>query len=112
MRQWRKDWLESYHQMLRVLREKWPDGGRGVQEFVRVLRLHEDHPAALVQKAIEQALVYGCPHLDGVLQCLHQLDPSETPSVDPQTGDHLPLPTVGTQPINLQQYEQLLRTAR
>lgn len=48
MRQWRKDWPESYHQMLRVLREKWPEGGRGIQEFVRVLRLHEDYPAHLV----------------------------------------------------------------
>src|SRR5260370_35795609 len=56
MRQWRKDWPESYHQMLRVLREKWPEGGRGVQEFVRVLRLHEEHPPALGHGAIEQAL--------------------------------------------------------
>jgi hypothetical protein len=26
--------------------------------------------------------------------------------------DHLPLPVVGTQPINLSQYEQLLRASR
>jgi hypothetical protein len=58
MRQWRKDWPESYHQMLWVLREKWPEGGRGVQEFVRVLRLHEQYPAHLVQHAIEQALAW------------------------------------------------------
>jgi hypothetical protein len=52
--------------MLRVLREKWPEG-RGVQEFVRVLQLHEQYPASLIQQAIEQALTYGCVHLDGVL---------------------------------------------
>jgi hypothetical protein len=112
MRQWRKDWPESYHQMLRVLREKWPEGGRGVQEFVRVLRLHEEHPAALVQRAIEQALAYGCPHLDGVLQCLHQLDQSSQDVGDLQMVDPLPLPVVGTQPLNLSQYEQLLRASR
>lgn len=51
MRQWRKNWPESYHQMLRALREKWPESGRGVQEFVRVLRLHEQYPAAQVERA-------------------------------------------------------------
>ncbi len=112
MRQWRKDWPESYHQMLRVLREKWRDAGRGVQEFVRVLRLHEEHPAALVQRAIEQALAYGCPHLDGVLQCLHQLDQPSQDVGDRQMVDPLPLPVVGTQPLNLSQYEQLLRASR
>ncbi len=111
MRQWRKDWPESYHQMLRVLREKWPEGGRGVQEFVRVLRLHEDYPAVLVQQAIEQALTYGCPHLDGVLHCLHQL--VEEPDVLPsrQILDQPHLQAVGTQPVDLRQYEQLLRSS-
>src|SRR5229473_3324073 len=111
MKQWRKDWPESYHRMLQVLREKWPEGGRGVQEFVRVLRLHEDYPAHLVQQAIEQALAYGCPHLDGVLHCLHQLvEPSVAlPSLDLTNHPHLQ--AVGHQPINLRQYEQLLTSS-
>ncbi len=111
MRQWRKDWPESYHQMLAVCREKWPEGGRGVQEFVRVLRLHEDYPAHLVQQAIEQALAYGCPHLDGVLHCLHHLVEPEAalPSLD--LSHHPHLQTVGHQPINLHQYEQLLTSS-
>jgi transposase len=112
MRQWRKDWPESYHQMLRVLRERWPEGGRGVQEFVRVLRLHEQYPAAQVQQAIEQALTYGCPHLDGVLHCLHQLD-AEAAGLPSKPGVEPPvLPSVGKQPLDLRQYEQLLRAAR
>jgi len=111
MRQWRKDWPESYHRMLRVLREQWPEGGRGVQEFVRVLRLHEQYPAHLVQQVIEQALAYGCPHLDGVLHCLHQLT-TEPPVVQSlQFVDQPHLQAVGTQPIDLRQYEQLLSSS-
>ncbi len=111
MRQWRKDWPESYHQMLAVLRQKWPEGGRGVQEFVRVLRLHEDYPAHLVQRAIEQALSYGCPHLDGVLHCLHQLVEPEAALSSLDLTSHPHLQAVGHQPINLRQYEQLLTSS-
>jgi len=111
MRQWRKDWPESYHQMLRVLREQWPEGGRGVQEFVRVLRLHEQYPAHLVQQAIEQALAYGCPHLDGVLHCLHQLNEDQPGVAGMELSDHTRLQAVGSQPIDLHQYEQLLSSS-
>ena len=76
-----------------------------------MLRLHEDYPAVLVQQAIEQALTYGCPHLDGVLHCLHQL--VEEPDVLPsrQILDQPHLQAVGTQPVDLRQYEQLLRSS-
>ena len=111
MRQWRKDWPESYHHMLRVLREKWPEGGRGVQEFVRVLRLHEQYPAHLVQQAIEQALAYGCPHLDGVLHCLHQQASDQPVLPEMDLSDHPHLQAVGSQPIDLRQYEQLLSSS-
>ena len=111
MRQWRKDWPESYHQMLRVLREQWPEGGRGVQEFVRVLRLHEQYPAHLVQHAIEQALTYGCPHLDGVLHCLHQRSDDQPVGPGMDLSNHPHLQAVGSQPIDLHQYEQLLSSS-
>jgi len=112
MRQWRKDWPASYHQMLRVLREQWPESGRGVQEFVRVLRLHEQYPAHQVQQAIEQALAYGCPHLDGVVQCLHELT-QEPPAASHSTqAEPAAWHTMGSQPIDLQQYERLLSSSR
>ena len=111
MRQWRKDWPESYHQMLAACRQKWPEAGRGVQEFVRVLRLHEDYPAHLVQQAIEQALAYGCPHLDGVLHCLHHLTQPQARRAPLDLSDQPHLQAVGHQPINLQQYEQLLTSS-
>ena len=111
MRQWRKDWPESYHQMLRVLREQWPESGRGVQEFVRVLRLHEDYPAHLVQQAIEQALASGCPHLDGVLHSLHQLTAEPPAALRLSQAESASWPAIGNQPIDLQQYERLLSSS-
>ena len=47
--------------------------GRGVREFVRLLRLPREHPADQVAQAIRLALAYGCLHADGVALCLHQL---------------------------------------
>jgi hypothetical protein len=77
----------------------------------RVLRLHEEYPASLVQQAIEQALAYGCPHLDGVLHCLHQLTASAEAKTCLELAERPHLQTVGTQPIDLHQYEQLLRSS-
>jgi len=108
IKRWRKEWPPAYHRMLGVLREKWPEG-RGVQEFVRVLHLHQDYPAALIQQAVEQALSIGCVHLDGVLHCLHQLtDPKQGPTrLDLSDRPHLD--AIGNQPVDLSRYEQLLK---
>jgi transposase len=108
MKQWRKDWPQSYHRMLHNLKEKWPEG-RGVQEFVRILQLHKDYPANLMEQAIEQALSYGCVHLDGVLHCLRQLtEPKETPS-SLDLSDRPQLQDIGNQPVDLSRYEKLLK---
>lgn len=107
LRQWRPDWPASYHRLLHKLRETWPEG-RGVKEFVRILRLHESAKAELVEQAIEQALSYGCPHLDGVKLCLEQLQvPTPARSLlDLSNKPHLA--EVGTQAVDLTCYEQLL----
>lgn len=108
LKQWRKDWPESYHQMLRLLREKWPEG-RGIQEFVRILQLHQNYPTPLVQQAIEQALSYGCVHWDGVLHCLHQVTQAEQAHKSLDLSGRPDLDAVGNQPIDLSRYEQLLK---
>lgn len=111
LKKWQADWPASYHRMLQVLRERWPEGGQGVQEFIRVLRLHEEYPAAQIAQAVEQALAFGCPHLDGVLHCLHQL-PSGLQASTSRALESLPhLQAVGNQPIDLHQYEQLLSSS-
>ncbi len=108
LRRWRKDWPECYHQMLRELRQQWPEG-RGVQEFVRILQLHEHYPAQLVQEAITQALTYGCVHLDGVLHCLHQLSEQEVTMSSLDLSDRPQLEAVGNQPVDLSRYDRLLK---
>ncbi|HZR44227.1 MAG TPA: IS21 family transposase, partial [Ktedonobacteraceae bacterium] len=107
LRKWQKDWPESYHLLLRRLREAWPEG-RGVKEFVQVLRLHQQYPAKAVEQAVEAALSYGCAHFDGVKHCLeHQGKPADpTPLLDLTDRPHLAL--VGSQPVNLHCYDQLL----
>lgn len=107
IRQWRQQWPDLYDRLLHQLQAQWPEG-RGIREFIRVLRLHQRYPAQLVEQAIRQALTYNCGHADGVLLCLHQLSQPVTQPA-PLDLDHQPhLQTIGTQPVNLSHYNQLL----
>jgi transposase len=108
LRRWRKDWPACYHQMLRELRHQWPEG-RGVQEFVRILQLHEHYPAQLVQEAITQALTYGCIHLDGVIHCLQQLSEPHVTIGSLDLSERPQLEAIGTQPVDLSRYDRLLK---
>jgi transposase len=89
VRRWRADWPTAYHQLLARLRERWPDGA-GVRMFVRVLRLLNDYPAALVEAAITQALSFGCLDVDGVQLCLHRLAHPDSPPATLDLGAHPP----------------------
>jgi transposase len=110
VKRWQKDWPPAYHQMFNQLKENWPDG-RGIQEFIRILILHERYPVSQMQQAIERALSYGCVHLDGVLYCLHEIagesEPVEIAPLD--LSDRPELDAVGNQPVDLSRYEQLLK---
>jgi len=107
IRRWRKSWPPVYEHLLAQLRAQWPEG-RGVREFVRILKLHHDHPAHLVTQAVGQALEYGCAHADGVQLCLQQLVHPGWP-VSPMDLTRWPqLVGVGTQAPDLHCYEQLL----
>jgi transposase len=106
VRQWRQKWTPEYEKMLDALRQTKPDG-RGVREFVAILKLHRDHPADMVNRAVKQALDLGAAHLDGVQLCLRQLlSPQEYPPA--LVLDHPKLASVGYQPVYLEQYNQLL----
>jgi len=107
IRRWRERWPPVCERLLTQLRAQWPDG-RGVREFVRILKLHRDYPADLVAQAIGQALEYGCAHADGVRLCLRQLMNPELP-VSPIDLTRWPeLVGVGTQAPDLRCYDQLL----
>lgn len=107
IRTWRKTWPAVYEKLLARLQSKLPDG-RGVREFIRILRLHENHPAPLIEQAVAQSLALNCAHADGVTLCLHRLErPQPTPS-PLNLSDRPKLTAVGSQPVNLTQYDQLL----
>jgi len=106
VRQWRQKWTPEYEKMLTLLRKNKPDGS-GVREFVAILKLHRNHPAEMVNRAVKQALDSGAAHLDGVQLCLRQiLSPQESPPA--LVLDHPKLAAVGYQPVRLEQYNQLL----
>jgi transposase len=107
IRRWREGWSPAYERLLDRLRAQWPNG-RGVREFVRILKLHRDHPADLVAEAVEQALAHSCAHADGVELCLRQLENPGT-SIAPMDLTRWPeLMAVGTQSPDLHCYDRLL----
>jgi transposase len=108
MRNWRKKWPKSYDRLLQELCENQPDG-RGVREFLEILKLHQKHPEKIVTQAIEMALELGAAHLDGVQLCLRQL---LEPEPQARTLDLSSLPElvhIGNQPLDLGQYDRLLQ---
>ena len=107
LRRWRKHWPEDYNLLLEELRNRLSDG-RGVKEFIAVLKLHREYPAEQVEQAVHGALELGAASLDGVLLCLRQLQ-NPQPQLAPLDADGFAnLAGFGNQPVNLQQYDQLL----
>lgn len=114
MRQWRTQWPPLYEQLLRQLRqtlagESAQQGeSRAVRQLCEILLLQRQHPALLVEQAIQQALAHDIAHLEGVRFCLNRLlDP--TPVLPPLSlTDHPTLVAIGTQPVSLHHYNQLL----
>jgi transposase len=107
IRQWRKRWPAAYTQLLRGLQESKPDG-RGVREFISILKLHQTHPAEMVEKAVETAVHSRMMGLDGVLYHIQRLS-SPSLATEPLDLCHIPqLANIGCQPIDLQMYNQLL----
>jgi transposase len=107
IRRWREHWPAIFDRLLEQFRSQWPEG-RGVREFVRILKLCRNYSVTQVSQAVAQALDYGCVHADGVELCLRQLLSSETP-VSALGLVHQPSwASVGMQPLNLGLYDQLL----
>jgi hypothetical protein len=107
LRHWRKHWPKDYDHLLEALRTRLPDG-RGVKEFIAVLKLHREHPAEQVQQAVRAALELGAASLDGVTLCLRQLQyvPPQFPVLEAERFANLA--AFGNQPVNLQQYDRLV----
>ena len=96
-----------YERLLAQLQADQPDG-QGVREFIRLLQLHQLHPAALIEQAVTLALSYGCAHADGVQLCLRQLLQPQPEVLILDLSDRPHLAPIGAQPLNLSRYDQLL----
>ncbi len=107
LRDWRKTWPPVYEQLLAHLRTREPEH-RSVREFVLVLKLHRDYPAAHIEQAIQQALALGRADLDGIRLCLHQLREVTPPPVRLDLTARPQLAPIGQQPLVLAQYDRLL----
>jgi hypothetical protein len=107
MRRWRKQWPACYEQLLAELRQRKPDG-QGVREFLEILQLHQAYPQQQIEQAVKQALDCGAAHLDGVQLCLRQLL-TPKPAIRSRHLEVRPeLNGIGRQPVDLEQYNQLL----
>jgi transposase len=110
LRRWRETWPPVYERLLAKLVAEHSDG-RGIREFVHVLKLHETYPARLVEQAITQALEYGCLHSDGIALCLRQIQhPGTTIAALDLTGHPLSQSTI--EAPDLRRYDQLLAAPR
>ena len=107
IRRWRAEWPPVYETLLAALRERWPEG-RGVREFIDILALHRDYPAARVEAAVREALALGAAHLDGVRLCLRQQEQPATLPASLTLEAHPQLQGLGEQPLDLAQYDRLL----
>lgn len=107
IRRWRETWPPCYSALLERLRQREGDGA-GLRSFIAVLQLHQHYPAALIAQAISEALALRAIHLEGVRLCLHQLQATDAapPSLD--LAQQPQLAQIGSQPLDLAPYDQLL----
>ncbi len=107
LRRWRAEWPPVYEELLARLQAEKPEGP-GVREFIQILNLHRTYSTEQMEQAIRLALGYGCAHLDGVTLCLHQLQQPALRFSRLDLSDQPHLSGIGTQPLDMGCYDQLL----
>lgn len=112
LRQWRESWPPLYEELLTCLRERSAASGEAescaIREFIRILQLHQHHPAPLLQEAIQAAMEQNLLHVAGVRYCLNGLlhPAPEMTALDLAAHPHLA--GIGCQPVDVTPYDQLL----
>jgi hypothetical protein len=107
MRQWRKNWPPVYEKLLSMLRERLPEN-QVVQEFLRILGLNRQYPAAQVERAIRQAISFGVPSLDAVQLQLRDLTTPTPAFSQVDLSRHPTLANLGEYAVNVGQYDTLV----
>jgi hypothetical protein len=62
-----------------------------------------------VERAVKTALELGAAHLDGVILCLRQQQEPEPQTWSLDLRSHPKLEQIGTQPLDLGQYDRLVQ---
>jgi len=107
MRRWKEQWPPVYGRVLALLLARESDG-RGLRQFLAILALHQEHPAGMVEAALERALQVGAVSADGVKLCLRELyGQDEAPQPLALQGDSV-LATIGHYSLDMSQYDRLL----
>lgn len=107
LRDWRAGWPQVYEQLLAELRQR-DESDQAIRQFLEVLALHRSYPVEVMEQAIGLALTYGCLHADGVQLCAHQLLTAQCPPNPLDLANRPHLAQIGTQPLELYRYNQLL----
>jgi transposase len=107
LREWRAQWPAVYEELLAALRQR-EDSDRAARLFLEILELHHTYSAEVMELAVELALSYGCLHADGVQLCARQLLTTQQLPHRLDLADRPHLAQVGTQPLPLERYNQLL----
>jgi transposase len=105
IRRWRKTWPPVYERLLKILQKRWPEG-RGLREFIAILKLHREHETHEIEQAIRVCIELEAPQLDSIR--LH-LRPSPLLAKPLDLASRPQLLGVGEQSVNLGQYDRLLR---
>ena len=108
IKNWRKDWPALYEQLLSKLQSRY-EGSAGIRHFIQILKLHSAYRAELIETAVKQGLRDGALHVDAIQLYIEQLSHPQPPA-PLELSDHHHLKTIGTQPLNLSDYDQLLET--
>jgi len=107
LRRWREQWPAVYDELLKHLKDKWPDG-RGVREFVNILYLHREYAEVEIEQAIKAALAHHCAHLDGVQLWLTQQRRPDTTFATLNLDNHPRLTGIGEQTVQASAYDALM----
>jgi transposase len=107
LRRWRQEWPPVYERLLAAMTARWPEG-RGLREFLAILKLHRQHAPEALEAAIREALASGAIHLDGVQLCLRQQSAAPLSPTPLDLAQHPRLQGIGHQPVDVGQYNQLL----
>ncbi len=79
-----------------------------MKEFIAILKLHREHQAGQIERAVRTALQAGVPTLDGIQLLLRREQHIEGRPEPLDLAGRPQLQGIGEQPVVLEQYEQLL----